>query len=53
MNSSTPTFGARIRSVTPAWERLAVTPDEVEASRIELEWLQPDEVIVLETEATG
>jgi hypothetical protein len=48
MNSSL-SIGPRMRSASPSWARLFVELSEPDESSVAVEWLQLDEVIVLET----
>jgi hypothetical protein len=48
MNSSL-SLGPRMRSSAPSWARLFVEISEPDESSVAVEWLQPDEIIVLET----
>jgi hypothetical protein len=47
--SSSLSIGPRMRSASPSWARLFVEPCDQDESSVAVEWLQPDEVIVLET----
>jgi hypothetical protein len=51
MNDLSSWFGARPRSSTPAWSALRVELQHADSGNIDVEWLQMDETIVLETEA--
>lgn len=50
MNSSL-SIGPRMRSPSPNWARLFVELSDPDESSVEVQWLMPDETIVLQTEA--
>jgi hypothetical protein len=47
--SSSLSIGPKMRSASPSWARLFVEPTDQDESSVAVEWLVPDEVIVLET----
>lgn len=50
MNAPATLFGPRMRSTSPSWAKLFIEILDNDCGSIDVQWLQADETIVLETE---